>query len=176
MVLKRRGFSLVELLIVVVVMGIVYKFTLNSLSDIEQSQHQTKLNLLNLKKKLLQYDFENQARVVCYNDCFTCKVILDNKKEIDIEPFLSQEVVLYSYDNELAEFVEKENEPYFNKENVEKQSCFSFRVFKNGSSEQLYVQSEGKVYWLGDYFKIKVYDSLKDAKEYKENLLQKALL
>lgn len=157
-------------------MGIVYKLALNSLAEIKQVQEGKKLTLANLKQQLLKYDFENEARVVCFNDCFTCKVILDQKKEIDIKPFLNKTVSLYKYDNELAQMRQQDAKNYFDKDNIEKQSCFSFRIFKNGASEQLYVKEGKKVYWLGDYFETKVYDSLDSAKQARENLIQKALL
>ncbi len=174
---KKQGFTLIELLIVVLIMGVVYKLALHSFTNLKQFQKGKLLSLSSLKQQLSQYDFETKARVVCYNDCSTCKIILDGKKELSIDPFLKgKRPVSYRYDDEVDEFIEKEIEPYYDKGGIEHMSCFSFRIFKNGSSQQIYVQEGKKVYWLGDYFTVLVYDSLEAAKNDRIILHQKALL
>jgi len=172
---RKQAFTLIELLIVVIIIGIVYTLAINSLNDIKRFQEGKKITLSNLKEQLFSYEFDKEIRIVCFDDCLTCKVIIDREKEISIDPFLDKDIVIYRYDNELAQMVREEIEPYFSSEKEER-SCFSFRIYKNGSSEQIYVQKGKRVYWLGDYFKTKVYDSLDDAKKARADLAQKALL
>ncbi len=157
------------------IMGLVYKFALNSLERASKKSTNTLPTLQHLKSYLVQIPFEKEALFVCVDDCLKCFVRVDRQKTIQTEPIFEESPRIYRYDAQTGT-EEIEPPPFFDSEGVEHDTCFSYRFFKNGVGEQLVVEYKNKVFDLSEYFEeTKVYDSLEAFKEAKESLLQKVL-
>jgi prepilin-type N-terminal cleavage/methylation domain-containing protein len=171
----RSGFSLLELLIVIVIMGVVYTLGVENLQKLSPTAQEKKLSLQNLKNFLLQYDFAQEARIVCIDTCSECRVILDKKEQKSVPRLFQKTPVLYHFDPVVG-YETTEAVPYFDEEGVEHDTCFSYTLLKNGVGEQLVVEVPGGVYDLGAYFDTGVYESMERFKENKEALLMKVML
>ena len=157
------------------IMGIVYMFAIGSLGKLKNKTQNLLPTLENLKAFLLAKDFEKEARFVCFDDCGSCSVVLDGKKSSSVSNFFDSEPKTYRYDATL-EMVQIESDPFFDKNGVQKQVCFSYRIYKDGIGDQIFVEYHDKVYDYSDYFEdVKVYDSIEEIQNKKESMLQKVL-
>ncbi len=172
--LRRQAFTLMELLIVIVIMGVVYMLAVENLARVTQTEEEPSVTIEGIKSFLGRYAFEDNVRLVCISGCKECKVIIDDKEEREIEALFGKDIRIYSYDP-LAGITEKELEPYFNQNGVEEDVCFSYRFFKNGVGEQILIDDGNKVYDLGAYFSVGVYETLDEVSAAKEAVLQKVL-
>ncbi len=172
----KRAFTLIELILVVVIMGVVYMFAISSLDQIKAKSQEKLPTLLNLKSFLLAQDFEKEARLVCFEDCGRCSVVLDGKTVQNIDSFFTSPPKLYRYDATLG-MEEIESDPFFDEDGIQKEVCFSYRIYKDGIGDQVLLEYGNKVYDYSNYFDdVTVYDSVDEAKRYKESLLHKVLL
>lgn len=157
-------------------MGIVYTFAIGAIERSKHSKQQQQLSLKNLKSYLAARDFKEEARLVCYDACSRCTLLLDHTKRVKTKPFLSAGVEIYRYDDQTG-LMQYDSAPYFDADDVEHPSCFSYTMQRNGIGEQLVVSYRGRVYDFGAYFEdVDVYDSLEELQQHKEALRQKALL
>ena len=171
----KNAFTLIELLIVIVIMGVLYSLALNNLQKVSNSSKE-KLSLKNLKKFLLSFEFEDDAKIVCFNDCRECKLLLDgNETKQDIKNFIDDSLEAYKYDFQNG-ITKVTFEPYFDKNDVEQRVCFSYDISKNGVGDQIFVSYQSKVYDFSDYFNgVKVYDDIDEIVNKKESLLNEVL-
>lgn len=171
----KKAFTLIELVLVVIIMGVVYMFAISSLEKVKQLSHNDIPTLQNLKRFLLQKEFEKKARFVCFEECEQCSVILDKKAEETITGFFQKQPKIYRYDATLG-MEQIQSEPYFDADGIQHQTCFSYTIYKDGTSDQIFVEEGGSIYDYGEYFDdVKLYDSIEEAQEKKEALLQKVL-
>lgn len=175
--LQKSGFSLIELLIVVIIIGVVYTLSITKLQNVGEKSHH--ISLQTLKPFLLSQKYKENARILCLDDCSECKIFLDNKVENKLTKrfhnFLDESVEVFTYE-QLDGFKEFEFDPFFNAEGIEEKVCFSYSVDRNGIGEQLFVRFQEKVYDFTTYFeKTKIYNSLDEIVEKKENLYQEVL-
>ena len=158
-------------------MGVVYTFAIGSLERVKLVNEKRLPTLQNLKKYLLKKEFDYEARFVCYDECERCSVVLDRNESEVVEDFFQEEPKLYSFNSLLGSLQRIEAESYFDQEDVEHRSCFSYRIYKNGVGEQIFVKYRNRVYDYSEYLDgVGVYDSLEDINTKKESLLQKVLL
>ncbi len=164
-----------ELILVVVIMGIVYMFAIGSLQKVKAVNENLLPTLSNLKTFLLTKQFENKARFVCFDGCSACDVLLDGRPVRQIEGFFDSEPRIYRYSPSLG-MEQIQSDPYFDTNGVQKDVCFSYRVYKDGTGDQIFVEYHGKVYNYGDYFEdVTTYDSIDEATRHKESVMHKAL-
>ncbi len=160
---------------VVALMGVLYTFAIGALERVQKKEANLLPTLEHLKSYLAHFDFEKEARLVCYDECRSCLVVLDRNKTSSVESFLHAKPKLFRYDPLLG-MSGVESEPYFDDSGMEHATCFSYRLYSNGVGEQSIFEYEKKVYDLSDYFDdAKRYDTLEELKEEKERLLQKVL-
>jgi prepilin-type N-terminal cleavage/methylation domain-containing protein len=95
----KKAFSLIELMIVIVIVGVVYTLAITKLKSIKEDS--LKPNLTNLKIYLSSFSKENVAdvRIFCFDDCSDCSIYVDGKKVKDIDGFLDSNVEVYRYDH-----------------------------------------------------------------------------
>lgn len=171
----KRAFTLIELILVVLIIGVVYMLSIGSLEKLKAKSQNMLPTLSNLKSFLLGKDFEKEARFVCFDGCSTCSVLLDGNATEEVEGFFDSPPKLYRYDQTLG-MEDAEPDPYFDANGVQKDVCFSYRIYKEGIGDQILVEYHHMIYDYSDYFEeTKVYDSIEDAKQHKESLFQKAL-
>ena len=171
----KKGFTLLELILVVVIMGVVYMFAIGSLQKVKQTNENALPTPKNLKKFLLHEVFEKKARFVCYDNCEKCDLVLDGKTVATMESFFQRAPKTYRYDATLG-MVQTYPQPYFNADGAQEQVCFSYMIHKNGIGEQIYLEYNGRVYDYSDYLDgVKVYNTIEEIQDKKESLLQKVL-
>ncbi len=157
-------------------MGVVYMFAIGSLDKIKAKTQNHLPTLSNLKRFLLAKEFEKEARFVCFEDCGRCSVVLDGKTKQNLSGFFDSIPKLYRYDSTLG-MEQIDPDPFFDENGVQKQVCFSYRIYKDGVGDQVLVESKESVYDYSDYFEdVKRYDTIEAAGQHKESMLQKVLL
>jgi len=159
---SRKGFSLIELLIVIVVVGIVYAAGFSGVSY--KKQKPKALTPLNLKDNIVKSEFYNgRATLMCLDKCKKCY----------IRQGLSAKFVPYSngvslknitaYTIDTRDSLRELEYERFN----DKPVCLVIDFFNNGSSTQLILKDEKGAYFLPAYFgEAKKFDSVEDAKRY----------
>ncbi len=173
----RRAFSLIELLIVVLIIGIVYTLGVSSFQQIGEKSKE--VTLLNLREYLQSLEHEKSVKFLCLDDCSSCDIFIDGEVDESLkgafDDFLDDKIEVYRYD--VFQGLQKvTNEVYFNSEEVEESVCFSYTVDKKGVGDQVFVKFRGKVYDYTSYMQqTPVYNSLEEILSAKEDLLVKVI-
>lgn len=167
--MQKKAFTLIELIIVVIIMGVVYNLAIVNFNKVNDASE--KLTLLTLKEYLAKLPHEKSSELICLDDCSTCKVVVDGNVTDEIEDFLDESVKVYRYDDAYGAVL-KELRVYFNSEDVEQSVCFDYKVFSNGVGDQIFVEYKEKYYDFTRYFeKTAQYDSMEDLIEARENMI-----
>lgn len=174
---KRCAFSLIELLIVILIIGVVYTLAISNFQKLEDGT--TNINLQTLKKFLHSIPHEKNVKLLCLDECSSCDIFVDGKKSKEykgiFDDFLDKNVKVYKYDFSLG-YVEHQHQVYFNSEDVEEDVCFSYSIDKKGIGEQVLVEYDESVYDFSPYIdEVQRYDSLHDATENRQNFQQEIL-
>lgn len=171
----RKGFSLIELLIVILIIGVVYTLAIGNFQRLQEGE--TKLSLQNLKTYLMQFPHEQSVELLCLERCSKCDIFVDGKlsKELEVENFLDESVQVYRYEYALGT-IKEPRETYFNSEDVEEEVCFSYSVDKKGVGKQVLVEFQNNVYDFSSYFTpTPKYNSLEEAVSEKERVIEEVL-
>ena len=169
----KKAFSLIELLIVVVIIGVVYSLSISGFAKV--SDKEFKLNLGNLKEYLQSIEHQKSVKILCLDECSSCEVYVDGEMYEEasgkLDGFLDESVQVYTYDFAYGTQL-KQKDIYFNEEDVEEEVCFSYEVDTKGVGEQVYVKFQESVYDFSTYFTpTPKYSSLDEALEAKEALV-----
>jgi prepilin-type N-terminal cleavage/methylation domain-containing protein len=160
----RKGFSLLELLIVVVIVGLIYTLALNNLE--QKSEIQEPVRLSNLKDFLQKIPHQKSVRFLCLDECKSCYILSDGEhlEEYDtlLDKLVDEDIEIYSYTMR-NRFELQEKGIYFTDEREYENICFSYEVDATGRGEDIFVLSQGKVYDLSSNFSKNVYSSLEEA-------------
>ncbi|MBA3026564.1 MAG: type II secretion system protein [Sulfurimonas sp.] len=168
--MKRAAFSLIELMIVVMIMGVVYSLSINGLQ--RSAKGAENVTLMNLKNYMLSLEYEKNVRLLCLDECESCDILVDGVKQETLEKFLDKSVKTYRYEF-LQGVHEVKHELYFNQENVEEDVCFSYSIDKQGVGEQVLVEYKKAVYDFTPYFSSTIkYASIQEAVNAREKLIQ----
>jgi len=157
----QKGFSLIELLIVIIIVSLVYFL---AFSGIEKTEEKAKaLNPLNLKSSIQNSElFQGTGTLLCINNCRSCYLRKDinaafeaYENKIDLEG-----VEVYTLDaNDALYRVE-----YGRYDDAK--ICLTMQFYRNGSSTKMILKQKDAVYLLPSYFgEAQKVDSLEDAKE-----------
>jgi len=169
----KKAFSLIELMIVIVIIGVVYTLAVSKLQNV--GAQKLTPNFQNLKEYLYTYVKEDvrEVRLLCLDDCESCRVYVDGaKQEEDIEPFFDDSVEVYRYDFSQGA-VQIQNAVFFNEEGREEDVCFSFTMNQDLISDQIIITYKEKSYDYTSYFTpVKVYAHLEELVQEKELLVQ----
>ncbi|OIP55191.1 MAG: hypothetical protein AUK54_04385 [Helicobacteraceae bacterium CG2_30_36_10] len=171
--MKRKAFSLIELMIVIMIIGVIYTLAITNFAKL--SDKSSMLTLSNFKEYLIGIPHAKSAKIFCLDDCSQCDILVDGNKTKTIENFLDDSVRVYGYDFSYG-FMEVQKEVYFNIDNVEENVCFSYEVDKNGVGNQVLIEFKDKFYDMSTYFtKTPIYDSMQDAVEAREALVREVM-
>ena len=158
----HKGFSLIELLIVVVVVSLVYAIGFSNFK-IRKSTPKA-LTPLNLKETIIKSEFFNgHATLMCVNKCKVCYL-----RQGVSSPFKAYtnkidltNIKAYTLD-ERESLRELEYQRF-----DDKKICLVMDFYNNGSSTQIILENEDGAYFLPAFFgEPKRFDSPEDAKEY----------
>jgi len=169
----KKGFSLIELLIVIVIVGVIYTLAVTNIQTLsEQKMTPSFSNLKEYLHSFLKEDAKT-AKLLCLDDCSECGVYIDGAKQETIESFFDSSVEVYRYDFLLgAQSIEPE--VYFNEEDVQERVCFSYEIGKNLIGDQVLIVYKNRAYDYTTYFtQTPVYDSISELIDAKEELSQK---
>ena len=156
---SRPAFSLIELMLVVVIIGIVYAMALSSFKapekeDIDSSSLRTLPQYLRKNFSLMD------AKIVCFKPCGKCQLMVDGELNQDsIDLFSSSDVTSYALD--VKGFAqEKEFVPHDITDGYT-EACFILHKRANDSISPIVLESEGKfIYYRAGYEEVQEYDSL----------------
>lgn len=156
----RKAFSLIELMIVIVIIGVVYTLVITKLHSVGNQEE--KLSLKTLKSYLYKQIKDGEAAtLVCEDDCTECKIFVDDQEIATVTDLIDDTIEVYRYS--YSEGLQQE----------QMRNCFAFEVAKDGVSDQYIVSYKDKVYDFSEYFEgVKLYDTLDDVVRYKEKLNQ----
>jgi prepilin-type N-terminal cleavage/methylation domain-containing protein len=157
--MQKRAFSLIELMIVIVIIGVVYSLALSRIKA--PKKEVVAPSLVTLKSYLRSFSKDhNRVELLCKDSCDACSLFVDGKKIKDVKSFFDATVTFYRYDFFLGDVA------------LERQSCFDFSIDKEGVSDQVIIVYKDKAYDYTPYFDdVKVYDSLATLKDAKEQLI-----
>jgi prepilin-type N-terminal cleavage/methylation domain-containing protein len=167
----KKGFSLIELMIVIMIIGVVYTLAITKLKTVGEEKMTP--TFTNLKEYLLLSAKDaKEVRLLCLDDCSSCSIYADGVKTKELKSWFDSSVERYRYDL-LQGAVSLENPPFFNKENIAENVCFTFSVERSGISDQVILVYKDKAYDYTDYFEdTKAYDYLQELVDAKEKLSQ----
>lgn len=159
---QQKGFSLLELLIVIALIGIVYTAGFSTFSV---SKPKAKaLTPLNLKKSIVNSKFfQGQATLLCIDKCRTCYLrkglsspFTKYSSSIDLK-----DITAYTVDgSDSLRRIEYERYD-------DKKICLIMDFYNNGSSTQIILEDKKGAYFLPAFFgEAKKFDSPEEAKDY----------
>ncbi|MBD3797419.1 MAG: prepilin-type N-terminal cleavage/methylation domain-containing protein [Campylobacterales bacterium] len=156
----RKAFSLIELMIVIVIIGVVYTLVITKLHNVNEEAEQ--LSLKNLKSFMYKQIQEGTvAKLVCKDECELCKLYVDTQEIAEVENLIDDNIEVYRY-NYSQGLIPQEFD-----------GCFVFQVGRDRVSDQYIVVYKEKVYDYSEYFDgVKVYESTSALIDAKEKLIQ----
>jgi len=159
--LRRSAFTLIELMIVIVIMGVVYSMAVNSFTRL--SDESANIDLKNLKEYMINTPYESSVKVICLDDCSECNLFVDGIKTQTLDSFVDDSVRIYRYEY-IYGFTKREFDVFFNVDNVEENVCFSYKIDEEGIGDQVLIEFKDKFYDFSPYFtRTQVFSSLEDA-------------
>jgi prepilin-type N-terminal cleavage/methylation domain-containing protein len=136
---NKKAFTLFELLIGISLISIIYMFAINSFSNNSKLSDE-KISLDNLKQFLLKQEFNNNIKLQCIDEDFTCFVSIDKElQENKTNPLFEKKPTIYNYTQrpETIEFksLELENLDSFD-------IIFEFECKRDGKCDELVVETQ----------------------------------
>jgi len=160
----KKAFSLIELLIVILIIGVVYTLSIGNFKNMKNGKD--KLSLKNLRSYLQTIPYKKKIEFVCMDDCLHCEVFIDEKKHKKVKSFLDNSIKSYRYDFSYG-MVELEKS---------RSRCFSYTLDKEGVGDQIFVEFQNKVYDMSAYLDdTPIYSSIDEVLDIKENMAQEVL-
>jgi len=161
--ITQKGFSLIELLIVIVVIGGVLALGLGSFSIATKPKPKA-LTPLNLKKSIVNpKTFHGHTTLLCVDKCRKC--YLRQGLTSSFKPYANKidlkNINVYTVDK--SDSLKELEYARYNDEKI----CLVMDFYNNGSSTQLILEDKNGAYFLPAFFgEPKKFDSPEDAKEY----------
>lgn len=144
---NRRGFTLFELLIVVLLIAILYGVFINKLQLGSSKKRADEVSLVTLHKLLEQFPSERKREVICTEPCKECKVYLDDKPLDDVSfPLFLSEPTVWKADR-FGQYQSVSFLPLNDPEHGVKDVCFRYRLFSNGSGSNYIVQTDERHFY-----------------------------
>lgn len=169
--MQRRGFTLIELIVVVFIIALVYGLAIRGIQRGAESH--TVLTLPTVVDFLKPYHKNNHVALICTDNCDACGFYIDDRRTADIEPFIDAGAEYYRYDYYTGADIYQPL-PLFDDEGYGKEVCFRFDIFEDGSQTEMMVKYRDQVVDFPGFFgRAHIYDSLDDAISAKEALIDK---
>ncbi|HIC10951.1 MAG TPA: hypothetical protein EYO61_06325 [Campylobacterales bacterium] len=176
LVSANRSFTLIELLLVLILMGLVYSFVANSFTKMEKRKTISLQNLPETLRQIAEENHQKELRFLIYGYDCNKYTILGEDGTIEVDTSIqinSKNLIPYrlNYYGDLVQFQFFD----FYHENSSEKVCLEFQLFKNGSNSSYILEDEkDKLFYLyRPYFQpVEIYKSFEDAKE---NLLREEL-
>lgn len=167
----KRSFTLLELILVVVLMGIVYGSVINVFERYKEKA--IDVTLMSLQKYMQSFSHNNHVSLVCIKQCGECLLFVDEKFTQNVTPFMDKDIRLYRYDKDMG-VREFQALPYFTAEEQEEEVCFRYDIHPDGSRSEMIVKDKEDVYFFPSYFgSVQKYASIEMAIEQQAELARK---
>ena len=154
----RKGFSLLELIIVVMIISISYMLVFSSMQ--EGAKEPKALTPLNLKSNLLDNNITGEREFICINNSSVCYiykngVIIPYTNKISLK-----DITIYKIDSEDNTYKVEYGRYDDNKISLR------FTIYSNGSSTQMIIKHRDLFFYLPTFFgKPQIVNSLDEAKK-----------
>ena len=159
--LDKKSFTLLEIVIVLLIMGLVYTMSITSFSkqNINTDGYYFDLKQVILDKVKVH---DKIIELIVFEDYSVLKVDGIEKKQYTFDLPKDMEFFSYWQDDELKEFFE----PYYEK-GYFKEVLFRFLIYPNGSSTKSIIKLKNEYFIQSNYFRNKaIFNELDEAKEY----------
>lgn len=161
---RYNSFTLFEIVLSIIIISLLYAFALNSF-EFGKSEPKKSFDMLNLKKELLNIEYEKTIHIVCTENDLGCFIFRDGELlEQKIQKFFTSipEVYLYNEDFTLKEY------PLLELENLESYNVvFEYSCNKQQKCSESIVFAENKWYILNDiYTKPQILNERSDVENY----------
>lgn len=167
----RRGFTLLELMLVIVLMGIVYGSVINVFERYKEKA--IDVTLMNLEAYLQSFAYNSHVSLVCIKKCEECLLFVNGDFLQNVTPFVERDVELYRYDKDLG-VKRVELLPYFRADGQEEESCFRYDIHPDGSRTEMIVKNGKEVFVFPSFFgSVQTYPSLSEAIEKQNQTVRK---
>ncbi len=158
----RRGFSLIELLVVILIISIVYFLGFDAIE--EGKQKPKALTPLNLKSTILSSEFFSaQGTLLCINKCRSCYLRqgISSAFEEYTSPIDLSNLEAYTIDSQDS-LTRLEYGRY-----QDEKICLLIDFYNNGSSTQIILKNDKASYFLPAFFdEPQEFSSLEEAKDH----------
>ena len=143
--MQKRAFTLIELLLVVVIIGVIYGLVINSMKKINDKE--SALGFESLPAFMKTFHQRNRVALICTDNCKTCALYLDGEKLKEIDAFMEKERVLrfWSFDANTGT-QELRFTPIFDVDDREFDVCFKYEIFEDGSSSEMIIETQKQSY------------------------------
>ncbi|WP_345975703.1 prepilin-type N-terminal cleavage/methylation domain-containing protein [Sulfurimonas sp. HSL3-7] len=174
--MQRRAFTLLELLLVVVIIGVIYGLVINSMQKINDKE--SALGFESLPSFVQTFHQRNHVALICTDNCKACALYVDGEKvKDDIDPFMEKERVLrfWSYNTNTGT-QELRFTPIFDEDDREFDVCFKYEIFEDGSSSEMIIETQKHSYDYRGLLKPPArYSSLQALEESRQEEIQELL-
>lgn len=158
----KPAFTILEMMIVLLIMGLVYSLSITTFSKKTIEEQDTYFDLKKILIAHIAKEYKIIQLVVFDDDEY---VLLRDTKELKKTSLkLPKKIEFFAYEQDglLKEYYK----PYY-KDKYFRDVKFRFLIYQNGSSTKAIVAKEGLYYIQSNYFKDrKIFDTLYNAKEY----------
>jgi prepilin-type N-terminal cleavage/methylation domain-containing protein len=170
--LMRTGFTLIELMLVVVIIGLIYTLAIMGMRGLGQSEGQ--ISLMGLPTFLAKNYPHQAVSVVCMNDCSHCEIVVNNDVNMTFEGLFNQPPEVYVPDHRYGTlkiaFASR-----FDANRQEIPVCYRYDQNAEGFGDrQIIKDDEHIVYFPGGFQEPVALASLDEALRIDETLRQKA--
>jgi len=171
----RKAFTLLELLLVVVIIGVVYGLVIGSMKRINDKE--AHLGFETLPSFLEEFHHQNRVAFVCTDNCKSCAVYVDGKEVKEVDAFMADERVLrfWRFDPDLG-VQEIRFSPIFDEDDRESDVCFRYEIFKDGSRSEMIIETETESYdYRGPFHAVTRHTSVAALEESRQKEIQEVL-
>lgn len=171
--MKKQGFTLIELMLVVMIVGLVYGLAVSGMK--RYSDKAENLSLMTLPDFVEGYHQQNHVTVICIDRCRECTLYVDGKAVKELEPFVDEKAEYYRFDQRLLTR-ELTWLPLYREDGVEEEVCFRYDMYRNGSRSEMMIKYGKSVIDFPGYFgTTKRYASIEEAVDAKQALIEEVL-
>lgn len=157
----RQGFTLIELMLVVFIIGLVYGVIINRVE--RAGDDAEKLSLETLVDFMRKEHRNNHLAIVCTDNCEECVLYADDAPVKEVPQLIDDSAVVYRFDFDLG-YERIDFAPLFDDEGRQEEVCFRYEVFPDGSRSEWMVEYQDRVVDLPGFFdQSVVYPSLEAA-------------
>ena len=173
--MQKKAFTLIELLLVVVIIGVIYGLVINSMKKI--TNREDSLDFKSLPSFIKTFHHQNHVAFVCTDNCKTCALYVNGEKVKAVDAFMAKERVLrfWRFDADQGT-QELRFTPIFDEDDREFDVCFRYDIFEDGSSTEMIIETQKESYdYRGLFHPVTAYPSLLSLEENRQKEIQKVM-